>query len=91
MQTIGKVKLNPAMYQTIKVPVSTKILSVEIMNGFPHLVVLVSNVDDKEIIERKISTFSTGMKMEKANRVYIGSVKLPTTDKFVDFHIFEEL
>lgn len=91
MQTIGKVKLLPAMFQTIKVPYATKLLSIQISDGFPYLIVLVPNVDDKELIERKISTYPTGMKLQNGNRVYIGSVQLSSTDKMIDFHIFEEL
>lgn len=92
MQTVGKVKLLPAMFQTVKLPKDARFLSIQVSDGNPYVITLIPNVDDKELIERKISTYTSGMKMEDGNRVYIGTATMPSIDKkIVEFHVFEEL
>ena len=87
MNTIYKYKITVDDYQTISMPIGTKVLSVQVQHGIPQIRALCNQNNLYE--ERKFRLSGTGHTIHENNLNFIGTFQL--NNGGLVFHLFEIL
>lgn len=88
MNTIWKYELKVTDLQKIKMPITSKILTIQMQLGVPCLW---AEVNTEEVLEehRTIEMFGTGHEIPDHNRTYIGTIQ-QANGKLI-WHIYERI
>jgi len=88
MKAIWKNKLQVVDFQTVVIPVGSKILCVQTQGNEPCIWFINPNVDEKKCEARRFAIIGTGHQKESIDGYYIGTFQLD--GGALIFHLFEQ-